>query len=179
MADELIDRFDEDGKFVGTIMKSQAHKIGAWHKSVHIYLVNKDNELLVQQRASDKDLYPNTWDISVGGHVSAGEKTIVSAQRELGEELGLDADLNDFEYLFTYKEILSQGDFVSKEFVDVFLLIKNVKNDDIKLQEEEVSNFKFIPVSKFLEMIESKDSKLLPHWFEYEKIKDILKSRFV
>lgn len=179
MADELIDRLDDKGKYVGTIMKSEAHKIGAWHRSIHIYLINREGELVIQQRSPDKALFPNMWDISVGGHVSAGEKTILSAQRELSEELGIDAKQNEFEYLFTFKEIFHQDDFLSKEFVDVYLLEKDIKKEDIRLQDEEVSNFKFVPISEFLNMIEKKDKRLLPHYEEYERIKDLLKGRFV
>ena len=179
MADELIDRYDENEKYIGTIMKSEAHKIGAWHKSIHVYLVNKNNELVIQQRSPDKALFPNLWDISVGGHVSAGEQTIVSAKRELSEELGVETNSNELEYLFTFKEIFHEGDFFSREFVDVFLLEKDVSAKDIKLQEEEVSNFKFVQVSEFLEMVKNKDNKLLPHWEEYEKVKSLLQNRYV
>ena len=179
MADELIDRLDENGNHVGTIMKSVAHSIGAWHRSVHIYLVNDENELIIQQRSPDKDLFPNLWDISVGGHVSAGEETVISAQRELSEELGINAKTGEFQYLFTFKEIFKQGDFISKEFVDVYLIEKNIKKENIHLQDEEVSNYKFISVKEFLTMIDNNDKTLIPHTEEYEKIKGLLKEKFI
>ena len=174
MADELIDRFDDNGNNLGVIMKSEAHKIGAWHRAVHIYLINNNGELIIQQRSPDKALFPNLWDISVGGHVSAGEQTIISAQRELFEELGINAEQSELKYLFTFKEVFHEGNFLSKEFVDVFLIKKDVTSENIKLQEEEVASMKFVKISEFLNMIDRKDEKLIPHYEEYEKMKDIL-----
>lgn len=178
MADELIDGLDEEGRYVAPIKKSLAHKIGVWHRAVHIYLINDANELILQQRSPDKDLFPNFWDISVGGHVGWGEKTIFAAQRELGEELSVNAKHSEFEYLFTIKESFHQYNFLSREFVDVFLIEKDIKKEDIVLQKEEVSNFIFIPVLKFLDLIKNKDPMLVPHWKEYERIKNILEERY-
>lgn len=172
MADELVDVFDEDGKSLGTMMKSKAHKIGAWHRAVHIFLVNDKNEVLIQLRSPEKELFPNRWDISAAGHVGAGEKTIDAALRELSEELGVQAKPSEFKYLFTFKEIFEIGnDYLSKEFVDVFFLRRNVEKSDIKLQEEEVANFKFMPITELFEMSKRQESDLVPHQEEYEKVK--------
>ena len=96
--EEMIDVLDENtGDLVGeTISKSEVHRIGKWHGSIHILIVNKDKtKTLLQKRCEQKKLYPNMWDIAVGGHISAGETALNSAQRELKEELGL--DFNDFD----------------------------------------------------------------------------------
>ena len=42
--DELIDIYDENQKFIKREMKSVAHKLGHWHKSIHAYLINDKNE---------------------------------------------------------------------------------------------------------------------------------------
>ena len=56
-------------------MKSIAHAYGDWHKSIHAYLINDKNEIVIQKRSAGKDLYPNIWDVSFAGHVCAGEST--------------------------------------------------------------------------------------------------------
>ena len=41
-------------------------------------------------RTSTKDLYPNMWDISVGGHIASKENDVAAVKRELQEELDLE-----------------------------------------------------------------------------------------
>lgn len=175
MKKELIDHLDENGNVIGVIDKKVAHATGAWHKSIHLYLINNKNEILLQLRDPNKDIAPNVWDISVGGHVDAKEKTAKTACRELKEELGVQARQKDLQYLFTNKEILIYGKYNSAEFVDVFILEKDVTEKDIKLQKEEVADFKFVPVKDFINMIKKKQDGLFPHWEEYEKVLPYLK----
>ena len=89
--DEIIDLLDEFGnKKNMPISKKEAHQKGLWHQAIHILIINKDKtKTLIQQRCSQKNFYPNMWDISVGGHVSFNEDTLTSAKRELQEETGL------------------------------------------------------------------------------------------
>lgn len=173
--DEIVDLLDENGKVIGTQSKKEAHKTGTWHKAVHIYLINDKKELLLQQRTANKDIYPSVWDISVGGHVGAGEDTSVTACRELGEELGIKSLPEEFEYLTTTKEVLKTGNYISSEFVDVFLIRKNVTEKDIIIQKSEVADFKFVKLEEFFKMVKDKEKSLFPHFDEYEKIIPILK----
>ena len=46
-----------------------------------------------------KDVQPNKWDTSVGGHVDPGESVDNAAHREMKEELGIEAEL---EFLYRY-----------------------------------------------------------------------------
>jgi len=60
---ELIDVLDEKtGEKTGeTISKDEAHKIGKWHGSIHILIVNNNKDkTLLQKRCAEKKLYPNT-----------------------------------------------------------------------------------------------------------------------
>lgn len=86
--DEVIDELDEKtGEPIRKILKSVAHKNGIWHGSINIVIVNNDGtETLLQRRSPKKGFYPDTWDIAVGGHISAGEVPTLAAQRELQEE---------------------------------------------------------------------------------------------
>ena len=45
--------------------------------------------LLLQRRATSKDLYADLWDYSVGEHVKPGESYVAAAARGLEEELGV------------------------------------------------------------------------------------------
>ena len=176
---EILDIFDESGEKIGEMSREEIHKVGAWHKSVHIYLINAKNQLLMQLRSKNKDIGPNVWDISVGGHVDLGEDSLTSAQRELKEELGIEAEKGEFEFLFTQKEILKNGNYVSKEFVDVYLIEKDVTEKDVKLQLFEVQKFEFVDISTFIEKVREKDKKFSFHIDEYLKMIPILEEKFL
>ena len=89
--DELIDILTSEGMPTGkTALKSEAHKNGWFHATVHIWIYTKENKILLQKRAMTKKVFPGLWDISVAGHIGAGESILDGAQREVNEELGID-----------------------------------------------------------------------------------------
>ena len=171
MAKEIIDELNELGEIIGQIDKDLAHKEGRLHKSVHLWIVNDNDEVLLQYRCSDKDLYPDTWDVSVGGHVASLEDARSAAIREAREELGLDILDEELKFITTLREDLMYNDINSRELVDVFLLKKNFGLDDFKLQKEEVGSTKFVPIPELFKLID--EESLLPHHEEYKLMKDL------
>jgi isopentenyldiphosphate isomerase len=88
-AEEQFDTFDEDGQSTGRKRRSQVHRYGYWHRSAQLFLYTPTGELLVHQRATDKDLYAGLWDHSIGEHLQPGETYLAGALRGAHEELGL------------------------------------------------------------------------------------------
>jgi isopentenyl-diphosphate delta-isomerase type 1 len=87
---ELFPIVDEAGNTVGKATRAECHGGSKLlHPVVHLHLFNQQGRLYLQKRAADKDIQPNKWDTSVGGHVNWGEKTEAALLREIGEELGL------------------------------------------------------------------------------------------
>lgn len=177
--EEMIDVLDgETGKITGEVIsKKEAHKRGIWHSSIHILIVNKDcTKTLLQKRCERKDLYPNMWDIAVGGHISAGEDPISSAKRELEEELGLDSSKYDFQVFEVVKEMFHDHDVISNEFVSCFVIYDDIDIRSIQLQEEEVSEAKWCTKKELNEFI--RNNQMIPHHREYEILNEILKDTF-
>ena len=168
MAKEIIDELNEQGEVIGQIDKDLAHKEGRLHKAIHL---NKNNEVLLQYRCKDKKLYPDTWDVSVGGHVAAFEDTKDACVREAKEELGIDIKVKDLEYITTLREELLYKDINSQELVDVFMIKKDIKIKDIKLQEEEVGSVKYVSINELFSLIDN--NELLPHGEEFNVIKNL------
>lgn len=176
---EFIDWLDEEGNIIGKIDRAIAHSKGLWHKSVHVWVMNDKNELLLQHRCKAKRFFPNRWDCAFAGHVDVGEGSLSSALREGKEELGLNLDRDDFELLFTYKDILTHKNMFSKEFVDVYLVKKKVETSELSLQKEEVDAVKWIDKDKFFEevaiQIKSGQGEYLIHGHEeYSRLEQIL-----
>ncbi len=173
--DEIVDVLDsETGLEIGEVIsKSDAHRLGIWHKAIHIWIISEDKKrILLQKRCPEKKLFPNMWDISVGGHVSSGEDSLISAKRELFEELGLDSDIYRLEYIAKVKEQFAYKEIVSNEYVDVYKIIGDIDIDNLKLQTEEVSEAAWFTKDEFKLLIDT--DKIIKHQEEYDMINDIL-----
>lgn len=172
MAKEMIDEYNYRGEKIGIVDKDVAHGKGLWHKSVHVWLINDKNEILLQYRCAEKKLYPNTWDCSFAGHISAGEDSIQAVLREGKEEIGIDVDLDNLNLILTNRECIKYEDIDSREFVDIFILRQNYDLDEIVFQKEEVSDAKYVTITEFFNLMDN--DKLLPHKIEYMVLKEYL-----
>jgi isopentenyl-diphosphate delta-isomerase type 1 len=85
---------DEDDKVLGKATREECHSNHSLiHRSVYIFVVNDRNEVFLQKRSLSKDLYPGYFTGSATGHVEYGEDYNDAAERELKEELDIDAQL--------------------------------------------------------------------------------------
>ena len=169
---EFFDILDEQGHKTGkTKARSEVHRDGDWHKAVHIWIVNDKDEILLQKRSPNKDSYPNMWDISSAGHLTAGDDSLSGAMREIKEELGVDIQPSQLKLIgIRKKSDKSSPTFINNEFNDVYLLRLSLDLAKITLQEEEVSEVKHIPIDKFRNMIKTRDKTLLMHDDEFEML---------
>ena len=174
---EFFDVLDEQGNTTGKIKaRSQVHKDGDWHKAVHIWIVNDKDDVLLQKRSPNKDSYPNMWDISSAGHLTAGDDSLSGAIREIKEELGVDILPSQLALIGTRKSSSKpSASFINNEFNDVYLLRLSLDLSKIQLQEEEVSEVKYIPIDDFRHMIKTRDKTLLRHDDEFEMLFHALK----
>lgn len=178
---EYTDVLDLDGKPTGQIkLKSEVHRDGDWHKTVHVWLINSRCELLIQKRASSKENYPNMWDISSAGHVLAGENSIAAAMREIREELGLKLPEENLEYLFSIKQqaTLNKGTYINNEVSDVYLLPLDIDLSKLQLQREEVSEVKFIHFKELEKIIMRTDNSFVTNPEEYRNLFSELLKRY-
>ncbi|WP_062054926.1 NUDIX hydrolase [Aquimarina longa] len=149
MADELIDILDEVGKFTGKIeLKSEAHRLGLYHASVHIWFYTNKGEVLLQKRADCKDTYPNLWDVSVAGHIGTGETVESSAIREINEEIGLSVPKDNLNFIGMYlSKKIPKPDLYDNEFHHIYLSHLDVPITSLILQKEEVSDCTLIHIN--------------------------------
>ncbi len=171
---EELDVLDDNGNLTGkTKDRKLIHRDGDWHKAVHIWIVNDNNEILLQRRVAWKDSNPNMLDISCAGHVVAGDSSLSAAVRELSEELGIDVTPEDLRFVkrFKHQSKLSPT-FINNEFNDMFILSTKKTVAEMKIQEEEVAEAFFVSFEKFREMVEKKDPELLQHTEEFAVLLD-------
>lgn len=97
--DELLTQVDEHNRVIGSINRKAAHETpGVYYRTIYVLVINDKGEVLIQRRSVTKDLYPNCWDLSVGGHVNFGKSYEETASRELEEELRLKNTEKDLTY---------------------------------------------------------------------------------
>ncbi len=172
---EYIDIFDENNNLIGEIKeKTKAHEDGNFHRTAHIWIINDNNELLLQKRSASKKTHPNCWDISGAGHIREGESVIDGAIRELKEELGVEIKEKNLQYVAT---IRSTKNPKNMEFQYVYLLKCNKKIADYTFEDEEVSEVKYVYYEDLEKMVEDKAEGLLLHDEEFKKLFEYIRNK--
>lgn len=150
---ELLDLVDASGRLTGEQRdKAEIHQEGLWHRDVHVWITD-GARLLQQQRAWDKKIMPGAWDISVGGHVAAGEAFLAAAVRETEEEWGLRLPPERFVPAGTLAvEMLMEpgpGAWMHRTFGDNFVVLApGLDIARLQPQVEEVIDARWYPIDQ-------------------------------
>ncbi len=181
--DELIDILTPEGNPTGkTALKSEAHKNGWFHATVHIWLFTKDEKILLQKRALTKKVFPGLWDISVAGHIGAGESILSSAKREVFEEIGLVLEKKELIKIGTrIHKVKHKNGIQDNEHHHVFIAELKEPVTNLKMQVEEVDGIQLFDLA-VLKSTKNLENVLLPRFHEYycmvyQKIKNRLSTK--
>ena len=149
---EFLDIWTEDGVPTGKIaLKEEAHNRGWFHPTVHIWMYTSAGAVLLQQRGAHKETFPSYWDVSVAGHVMAGENIIDGALREVAEAIGLKIGPRELTQIDVRKNINKHPNgIIDCEFQHVFLCELTADINDLIIQEEEVDGVALISLDKLL-----------------------------
>ena len=86
---EILEIVDSHDKVIGTGTRGEIHRMGFFHRAVHMFVFNPAGQVYIQRRSRSKDRHPGKLDSSAAGHVDPGETYEETAIRELQEELGI------------------------------------------------------------------------------------------
>jgi isopentenyl-diphosphate delta-isomerase len=145
---------------VGKMEKMEAHVKGELHRAFSVFVFNRKNELMMQQRAFTKYHSPGLWTNTCCSHPREGEETYDAAHRRLLEEMGFDCELNEM-FSFTYKADVGQG-LTEHEFDHVFF---GHYEDDPQINPEEVNDWKWISMKELREDLKNFPEKYTV-WFK-------------
>lgn len=96
----LVDQADRE---IGHVDREQCHAgPGILHRAFSLLIFNSEGELLLQQRAASKRLWPLYWSNSVCSHPRRAETMETAIQRRLREELSMTCPLH-FLFKFQYQ----------------------------------------------------------------------------
>ena len=151
---EYFDVLNENGEFTGKIeSREECHKKGLWHRAVYGFIFNKNGEVLLQKRSKNKKLWPNLWDVTVGGHVLSGEFGKQALIRETKEELGIVIKENEIQYLVGSTSSNIKGNIINNHFNECYIITKDIEISQIQLQEDEVEEVRWFPKQEILARI--------------------------
>lgn len=119
-ANEQLILVDEQDRPIGVASKADCHAGGGvLHRAFSIFIFNDRDELLLQQRSTNKPLWGGYWSNTCCSHPRAQESMEEAVDRRLWQELGFKTNL-DFIYKFDYHA--SFGDLGSeREFCWVYV----------------------------------------------------------
>lgn len=154
--DEYIDIITSTGKPTNKIaLKSEAHKNGWYHNTIHLWLYTTDGRVLLQQRSHKKEINPLLWDVSVAGHVDTSETYIETVLRETKEELGLTLSPNDVIKIGVKKHEKSYhyDRIIDNEFHHIYISELKVDINKLTPQPDEVEALKLVSLEAFSDLL--------------------------
>ena len=161
--DETFPIVNERGEVIGKTTRREAHRNrNLIHPAIGIFVFNPRGEMLLQKRSATKDLGPNCWTLSVGGHMRYGTTPIDTAVREASEEIGI---------AIRPEQLTLLGELVSRnpEETEYWYVYRCDLTQDVKLtpDPQEVAELKFVSLDELRVMINdpavewSEDPKML------------------
>jgi len=132
----LVDKNDNQ---LGLMEKIEAHEKAILHRAFSVFILNENNELLLQKRGINKYHSPGLWTNTCCSHPRNGEDVIDAGIRRLKEEMGFVTKLSSL-LSFIYKAEFDNG-LTEHEFDHV--LIGKYSSNPI-INELEVCDWKWI-----------------------------------
>jgi isopentenyldiphosphate isomerase len=159
---ELLDIYDKYKHKTGRINeRGKLIAKGDYRLIVHVWIINDKGQILIQKRQPWKNRWPNMWDASAAGCATLGDTNIIAAIRETKEELGINLDINNVEFLFS--------DRFYSGFDDIWLVKQNIDINDLTLQYEEVADVKWVSEKELMEMVKARE------FIHYHYLADLFK----
>ncbi len=157
---EKVILVDKNDNKIGLMPKLEAHEKALLHRAFSVFVFNDKNELLLQQRASNKYHSPNLWTNTCCSHQRDGESNIQAGKRRLFEEMGFVCDLKEL-FHFIYKAPFDNG--LTEHELDHVMI--GYANENPTINKNEVSSFKWMTLPD-IEVDISTNSEKYTVWFK-------------
>jgi isopentenyl-diphosphate delta-isomerase len=156
----LVDELDRE---IGARAKAECHSgSGILHRAFSIFVFNRRNELLLQQRAAEKLLWPSYWSNTCCSHPRRGETMEQAVSRRLEQELGFACPLH---YLYKFKYHAQYGAVGAEhEFCWVYYGRYDGRIDP---NVNEIADWRFVDITSLEAELQKQPERFTP-WFKME-----------
>jgi len=155
---------DETDRSLGFLSKALCHEgRGVLHRAFSLLIFNESGELLIQQRAASKRLWPMYWSNSCCSHPRGDESLEAATRRRLNEELGITCPLH-FLFKFQYQ---AQFDATGAENELCSVFVGRCR-DPIKVDSHEIRDWRWIAPEALQREMADEGGRIFTPWFMLE-----------
>lgn len=141
MKEEQVILVNEKDEPIGLMNKMEAHEKAILHRAFSVFILNDNNEVMLQQRAQHKYHSPLLWTNTCCSHQRAGETNIQAGKRRLFEEMGFVVELKEL-FHFIYKAPFDNG--LTEHELDHVMI--GYSNNEPAINPEEVASWKWMKI---------------------------------
>ncbi len=141
MKEEKVILVNEKDEQIGLMNKLEAHQKAVLHRAFSVFILNNNNEIMLQQRAQSKYHSPLLWTNTCCSHQREGETNIEAGSRRLMEEMGFKVNLKEL-FHFIYKAPFDNG--LTEHELDHVMI--GYFNGNPNINKDEVENWKWMKI---------------------------------
>ena len=154
---------DEADREIGHLSKGACHDgDGVLHRAFSLFVFNSSGELLLQQRAAERRLWPRFWSNSCCSHPRRGETMEVATERRLAQELGMASTVH---HLFTFQYQAPYLDLGSEN--EVCWVFAGLSNSTPRPNIHEIADVRWITADDLDREFRTRPEVFTP-WFAME-----------
>lgn len=153
----LVDSNDQP---IGNMEKLEAHQKGLLHRAFSVFIFNRNNELLLQQRALEKYHSGGLWTNTCCSHPLPSESLESAGAKRLVEEMGFTTELARL-FAFEYRVELD-NQLIEHEYDHVLI---GTYDGDVIPNPEEVMAFRWISMADLLTELKQHPDRFTS-WFK-------------
>jgi isopentenyldiphosphate isomerase len=152
---EQLDVVEPTGRVIGPRSRDDVHREGDWHQVVHCMVVRSDPpaRVVLQLRTTTTSTYPGRLDLTVTGHMQAGESPSEGMLREIAEEIGVEVEAAQLAPLGRRLLADDHGAIRNREVMHVYLLVDDRPLTDYPLDPEHVGGVVEIATADLLRVL--------------------------
>ena len=157
----LVDDADHE---IGHLDRANCHAgSGVLHRAFSLFIFNGNGELLLQQRAPGKRLWPLYWSNSCCSHPRRAESMDTAIHRRLHEELGLACPLH-FLFKFQYQAQFDAG-AAERELCSVYI---GRSSAPVRVDPAEIHAWRWIDTAALQSQMAGPEAARFTPWFRLE-----------